>query len=321
MISCVACDSQNVKKLLSWKEYSICKCVDCGLILTLPLPDDDFLKNYYQGFLYNMPDKSEVQRQILSRKKELSQLFSFNKSNNHQSFLDYGGGTGATYRAAQQLGLKAFYHDLDDKAKEFVKNEHGLSDNETIYDITRTEQRFDSIFSDNVIEHVKDPVLFVAQLRNVLNPGGKLIIKTPHARNTEALFYPFISIKGYFLNSLKYNSLKVAVKSYFARFWHCDPPRHLYSFSKSSLESIALKAGFKKKEIVITYYRIPLFEYSITRLIFSPPFKFRFKTIVLKAIALPFVPLELLFKMVQLILSSSGLLSPGGIILKIQKKS
>jgi hypothetical protein len=29
----------------------------------------------------------------------------------------------------------------------------------------------------------------------------------------------------------------------------------------------------------------------------------------------------LLFKMVQLILSSSGLLSPGGIILKIQKKS
>jgi len=248
-------------------------------------------------------------------------LFSFDKSSNPQNFLDYGGGTGATYSAANQLGIKAFYHDLDHKAKEFVKKEFGLTDANIVYDIKGTELKFDNIFSDNVIEHVKDPILFIAQLRNVLNTGGKLIIKTPHARNTEAFFYPFISFKGYFVTALKYNSLAIAFKSYFARFWHCDPPRHLYSFSKSSLESIAQKAGFSNNEISISYYRVPLFEYSLTRLIFSKPHKLRLKTIVLKIIALPFVPIEMVFKLIQLILVYTNLLSPGGIILRLKKQS
>ena len=38
----------------------------------------------------------------------------------------------------------------------------------------------DCIVASEIIEHVKDPALFIEQLTAVLKPGGKLVITTPH---------------------------------------------------------------------------------------------------------------------------------------------
>jgi SAM-dependent methyltransferase len=43
---------------------------------------------------------------------------------------------------------------------------------------------FDVVVVADMIEHVQDDALFVRELARVLKPGGRLIVNTPHARNT-----------------------------------------------------------------------------------------------------------------------------------------
>lgn len=49
-----------------------------------------------------------------------------------------------------------------------------------VFSLPLREQTVDCIVASEIIEHVKDPGLFIEQLLRVLKPGGKLIITTPH---------------------------------------------------------------------------------------------------------------------------------------------
>ena len=317
--TCTICESNRIRKIINWDSYSIHKCRDCKLIFATPLPDDSILKDFYQGFLFNKPDKSEVTKQIEKRKKELVKLFTLKSNLQNKNFLDYGGGTGSAFKAACELNLRVYYHDLDEKAEAFVKEEYGLTDEFIIDNVEDTNVRFDYIFSDNVIEHVKDPVKYLKDLKNILKENGQIVLKTPHGGNTESIFYPMISIRDYLFRALKYNSPLDTIKSYFIRFWHCAPPRHLFSFSKQSLKLIGLKAGFDENDIEILYYKLPLFKYSITKLVLNFRRYNSMKRLLLRLFLLIFIPFEIVSKISQMALLTLGVLSPGGIILGIKK--
>jgi SAM-dependent methyltransferase len=315
---CPICNSHQTKRIIDWDIYSINNCKQCKLIYTTPLPTNHFLKDFYQGFLFNIPDKNNIKKQTKARKKELNNLFDFSNKE-RKRFLDYGGGTGSAYKAASELNLISYYHDLDKEAEAFVIKEHGLTNDFIIDKIGDSHINFDYVFSDNVIEHLINPIDYLKEIREVLADGGEVIIKTPHGKNTESYFYPLITIKGYFFRALKYNSLSKSLRAYLQRFWHCDPPRHLYSFSESNLRIIAKKAGFKESEIEILFYHIPLLKYSLFLLFFNFRKIHSLKSFLLRIVILPILPFEIVSKIVQYGLLKFNLLTPGGIILKLKK--
>jgi hypothetical protein len=92
------------------------------VIFTSPLPSDILLLDYYQGFMFNKPETFEIRKQVEKRKNELKKLFSIKSELQNKNFLDYGGGTGCAYKAACDLHLKAYYHDLDEKPNYLLKN-------------------------------------------------------------------------------------------------------------------------------------------------------------------------------------------------------
>jgi SAM-dependent methyltransferase len=86
---------------------------------------------------------------------------------------------------------------------------------------------FDAITLSHVIEHVHDPIILLRECFRILKPSGCLVVSTPN------------------ITSLGH--------ARFERNWRgLEPPRHLYLFSRSTIENIASKAGFQKIKVWTT---------------------------------------------------------------------
>jgi 2-polyprenyl-3-methyl-5-hydroxy-6-metoxy-1,4-benzoquinol methylase len=320
MIHCSVCNSKEAKLLIHWKQYTINKCQVCHCLFSEPIPRAEELTAFYQGFLFKKPGDEDIERLKNLKSKELLKYFTPNENGTQKKFLDFGGGTGIAFAAASEQGFDVYYSEIDQEAINFVREKFNLQDQQFIRSLEEGNLKFDCILSDNVIEHVQDPNAFVQMLYNQLEADGLLVIKTPHASNTSIYFYPFISIMKYFRNARRYNSLLNALKVLRYRIWHCDPPRHLYSFSQKSLQMIGEKICGRNDKVEITFYDIPLFEYSVTRSFFSKDKRMSgIKSILVRILVLPILPIEFLSKFLQYVLQKLGLLSAGGITLMIRK--
>lgn len=317
-INCPVCNSRQTNRQIKWLGgYNVHKCNDCNLIFSNPLPKETDLVDFYQGFQYRIPDKNKTNKLIENKKKELSELLG--KSNiKITNILDYGGGTGVTYQALKEMGYNVYFHDLDQTAVDFVKQEFSLEDSHTIHDVTTCAIKFDCILSDNVIEHVIDPKGFISDLHSALTPGGMLVLKTPNASNTEVYFFLKIAASYYSLTRQN-NSFFLSIKALLVdRFWNCDPPRHIWSFSKKNYSLLAQNAGVSIPNIKIGYYSASVFEYSFltNKYLLTPG---TIKGVVLRVITFPIAILELLLKIIQYSLRNIGLISRQGITMYLYR--
>jgi len=319
--ACPICGASALRELLRWRMgHMIFGCSRCGLRFAHPLPTDEELARYYQGFLYRKPAARSIPRLIARRKQHLAELFGPGiRSSPGKRFLDYGGGTGITHQAAQQLGLDAFFQDIDEQAIAFVQQSFGVPDNQVLRgDCADTPLRFAYVLADNVIEHVPDPAGMLRALHALLAPGGLLVIKTPHAASGELLFYPTIALLGYTRMAIRHNGLRRGLSMLTSRrTWTCDPPRHLYAFSAAALRALAQMANVPESQVTIGHYHNPLFEYSLAAALISPPDGVA--GVLKRILSLPLIPLEIAAKLLQWSLMRCGALAPAGIILTVRK--
>ena len=268
-VTCNICGESGIP-MIKWRNpYTIYSCRSCEALFVSPMPTPEQLTEYYQGFLYRKPDISKIK--ILSRRKAAELKRFSEKMAAGTRFLDFGGGTGIATIAAENMGFEAHYHEIDRQAHEFVEENTSL-DKERMYadDSEIPEGYFDFIWCDNVVEHVIDPLEFIQKLVARLSPGGKLVLKTPNCRNHELLFFPMISVFGYGALAAKYTkSVSSVAKSYFRKIWCCDPPRHLYSFSRQSLMKLCEKIPGTSTNVF--YYKTPPFEYLLLANAFKKP--------------------------------------------------
>jgi SAM-dependent methyltransferase len=319
MLECSICNSSEVQKILKINGFDVYKCSGCGVLYTFPLPSDEELTDYYQGFLFDEPKLDKIKSHVKKRVKELQKCFYIDSSEKKSkfSFLDFGGGVGAAFAAAKELGLDSYYYDIDKESIAFVKKNFGLSDLEFISDSSLEGRKFNFIWCDNVIEHVKDPIEFTNKLYSALELGGKLVIKTPQASNLETSFVFALSML-YFKNALKENSFFDSLKAVMKyRFWHCEPPRHLYSFSKKSIVRIIEKCGIADKQLKISDYYLPIFRYSIVDFLIS--IKKPIVKVILGLMLLPFIIPEIILILIRKFLSITGLIQGTGLTITLTK--
>lgn len=309
-------------KICDWRlGYRIHKCSDCQLLLSDPLPTDEKLLEFYQGFLYRKSKDNELEAQVIRRSAELTEHFGWNETSRvGKTFLDHEGGTGVALEAARRAGCQCYFYQVDEQAIEFVKSRYGL-DESCIFrseaEIADRKMQFDFIVSDNVIEHVQDPAAYLRRTYAYLKPGGRIVIKTPCAFNTQMFFHPQISFFTYGRMASKYNSSLATVRMLTGRTWHCDPPRHIYSFTSRSMRRAATNASIPPEEVSIGHYRAPFWEYSLIARYTRPSKTLKGKA--LKIAALPAVGVELLVKMVQFVAASAGWLTDSGLICYVDK--
>jgi SAM-dependent methyltransferase len=284
------------------------------------MPDDKTINEFYQGFLFDKPNVAKLKSKIPSKKNELLKTIGLKEKDcKGKSFFDYGGGTGLSFAAAQACGFDAYYYDIDSQAIEFAKENLGLKPENIISNPENETKKFDVILCDNVIEHVKEPKQLLRFLFGKLNEGGILVLKTPRASNIETAF--IFSVWGlvYFKKSLFENGLATALKSILVhRYWHAEPPRHLFSFSDKSMMIMAQESCGLDCAVEAASYEIPFFKYSIGDVLLHirNPF-LRFFILIM---FLPIILLEIPVIILRFMLVKLKIISLAGMTVRIVKK-
>lgn len=136
------------------------------------------------------------------------------------SLLDVGFGCGGFLHLTKEHFKSVSGMDLQPDVVELLKKEN--------FDVTATlpDRKFDVVTLWHVFEHLHDPVETLWEIKQVLAPGGRLVIEVPHARDL-------------LLTKLDCEAFRQFT------FWD----QHLLLHTKESLAKFLEEAGFKVEKV------------------------------------------------------------------------
>lgn len=215
---------------LSREHFSILKCTNCGLLITVPQPKLTDLGKYYKSteyishatknsgiefFVYNF-----VRKITLSSKKALIRKYSTGSR-----LLDIGCATGVFLGYCKKNGFIVQGIEPDENARLYASKNFGLSVNDVDHLSELAPKSFDIITMWHVLEHVSDLNERMAHVNDLLAEEGTVFIALPNPLSYDALYY----------------------KNYWAAY---DVPRHLYHFTQDSFQALMNKHGLKIIKVV-----------------------------------------------------------------------
>jgi SAM-dependent methyltransferase len=141
--------------------------------------------------------------------------------------LDVGCGIGDVLAKMTRLGWRAEGLDTDPDVVAQTRARGLTVELGLLEDRAYPDGTFDAVSAKHVLEHVPDPVPFLAECRRVVKPGGRVVIFTP---NVASLAHRL-----------------------FGRHWlGLDAPRHLVLFTPASLRLAAERAGLEVERLETT---------------------------------------------------------------------
>ncbi len=219
-VSCVACLGNQISHLTTRGEYPIWKCADCGHGWVSPMPNEEHLDQFYSSeegihVQYDFPERSI--------RKHAQRLFRWI----HQAkrppgtLLDVGCGRGVHLEVARKLGWDVVGVDHSSRAREICL-QRGMRIYPGLDSLERDfgQGAFDVITLWEVLEHSRDPHVFLVHLRGMLKDRGILALSTP-------------------------NFCSVVARANLATWHELRPPMHLHYFTPASLEKLLGQCGLK----------------------------------------------------------------------------
>ena len=204
---------------VSQEEFMLMYDEDKDMLVTQPKPSN--IETYYdspdyishtdatQTFFDRVYQK--VKRFNLKRKMRLIETGTGNK----KSLLDVGSGTGDFLVMAKASGWQAYGVEPNSKAQQRTK-EKGVVAYQSLEHVPN--QNFQVITLWHVLEHFSDLESSIRKLTSLLEENGTLIIAVPNFKSCDAHYYNI----------------------HWAGF---DVPRHLWHFSKKSIELLFSDSG------------------------------------------------------------------------------
>lgn len=237
--SCPVCRGRLLSTNSSW----IFKCEACGLLASSLEP--------------RIPDEAtesvidEAGRQIgLMAVREHNNALIIEKIKQYlkppATLLDVGSGLGFFLATASNAGFDAIGIEPDANVVERIGRtnvRHGYFPN-----VLRSNERFDVIVFNDVLEHIPDALSAVIAARKHLNEGGLLVLNCP---DRTGVFYRVASLLNHF-----------GISGAFNRLWQKDTPSpHRWYFKRDDLFEIGKRCGLDRVSSVklVTLSRKGLF--------------------------------------------------------------
>src|SRR3989344_8418016 len=180
---CIICkEGKNIRHKRNFfrqsKEYSFYECATCKVQFWFPQEIAD--REWYE---HVNPYKARQLGGIKLRGYHKLFLKKYASLPKNTKILDLGCGAGEFLSELKKRGYEVFGMDFDREAIQIAKDTFGL---ENVFALSFEEfcqksdlPKFDMITFFEVIEHLADPVGFIENVKNLLRPGGKIILSTP----------------------------------------------------------------------------------------------------------------------------------------------
>lgn len=233
MIECPCCTKNNWKFFRKVKRENIIQhfliCKNCLLIKNNTELSTTELNTYYQDS-YNKKNYSAEHNLIFSRmlipsKFRIDLIINRGiKFLSGEKLLEIGPGSGSMLYLFEKMNLNTFAVEPDIDAVKWLKNNfkakifHAFF-SDWVNDKEKYKKiKFDWIVITHVLEHLKNPKVFLNQIKEKLSENGKLLIEIPNANN------PYSDGK---------------------EWGHLFDPGHFYYYTIDNLKRMLISSGFK----------------------------------------------------------------------------
>jgi SAM-dependent methyltransferase len=206
--------------------FSYLRCQQCGLVFLSPRPNGNEILRFYEPGYYGENTQKfrfaiEIPRLFFARKRVRRVQTFFARPGNA---LDIGCGQGTFLRLLQEEGWECRGTELTEESAARASR-RGFSVSVGEFDPAAfPAHSFDLISLWHVLEHLRNPRQTLGSLPGLLKGGGIVAISTPNMDSLQA---------------------EVGKEKWF----HLDPPRHLYLFSPHTLGRIMDSLGFRLLKI------------------------------------------------------------------------
>lgn len=172
-------------KYLMNVDYILCECHECGLIFQKEIPDDSLMEVLYEKWidpkkaLYSHQKNDELGFCTYYAQEISTIIAHLGKKPSELNFFDFGMGWGKWALMAKGFGCKSYGTELSEERKKYAMS-NGIVFVEW-NDIPK--YNFDFINTEQVFEHVANPLNTLIYLKDALKEDGILKISVPTAND------------------------------------------------------------------------------------------------------------------------------------------
>jgi len=222
MITCTVCNA-GARSLGEKNAFPLYSCMSCGHLFVWPIPEspldiysEDYFRGGESGFGYIDYDRDKAPMADTFR-HYLKEIARNGKAKG--TMLDVGAATGFFLDIARGEGWETYGIEPSRYAAEVARGKGLRVSTGTVDNCDFPAGFFDVVTAWDVIEHMPKPLATLARIRDLLKPGGLLVINTPDS-----------------------GSLLARVMG---KRWHLVvPPEHLNLFHRRSLKITLEKIGY-----------------------------------------------------------------------------
>lgn len=216
------CRSASRRQVLRVSDdFCLVQCGDCGLVATFPPVPADEIGSYYPANYYG-----DNNRRFNALLEGLIPFFRSRRARAIEKFapkgriLDVGCGRGILPAIMRERGWEVDALEFSETAAQYARDELRLPVFVgNILQSPYADSSFDTVVLWHVLEHLPDPAAAIRKVRQILRPGGLLVIAVPNFESLQARFA--------------------------GRHWfHLDVPRHYHHFSLTVLRRLLTSNGF-----------------------------------------------------------------------------
>jgi 2-polyprenyl-3-methyl-5-hydroxy-6-metoxy-1,4-benzoquinol methylase len=167
-------------KKLSKYYYILNSCVNCNLIFQKYVPDKKLMFEIYENLIDTEISLNKKKNFCMENFKNYFDEFYaiqnlFEKKPNKVKILEFGSGWGFWSNLGQSLNFNNYVHELSQTRVKYQKKL------KIIKDINKCKLKFDLIYSDQVFEHIINPLETLKTLKKLLKKNGYILLRFPNS--------------------------------------------------------------------------------------------------------------------------------------------